>query len=87
MNHFFIEIGLYFKDERLAFGLSQDKLAKRLGYTTPQFISNWERGLCAPPIKMINEMCLIFKINKIEVLGVMNRAQDKQFRSLLKIRT
>lgn len=37
------------KELREKSGLTQAELAKALGYTTPQFVSNWERGLCEPP--------------------------------------
>lgn len=38
---------------RAEVGLSQADLAKKLGYASPQFISNIERGLCGVPIDKI----------------------------------
>lgn len=35
------------KEKRLASGLSQLEIAKTLGYSSGQFVSNWERGLCS----------------------------------------
>lgn len=40
--------GAYLQQARLAKGLSQTEVARKLGYSTPQFVSNWERGRCAP---------------------------------------
>lgn len=33
------------KEKRLAAHISQKTVAEKLGYTTAQFISNWERGV------------------------------------------
>lgn len=38
---------------RNTYSLSQWQLAKRLGYTSPQFVSNIERGLCGLPLESV----------------------------------
>jgi transcriptional regulator with XRE-family HTH domain len=43
-------------------GLSQSEVAKRLGYSSPQFISNWERGLSSPPIPKLKKLCKIYDL-------------------------
>lgn len=43
--------------------LTQSKLAKRLGYTTSQYISNIERGLCSFPIKKFPKLAKVLKID------------------------
>ena len=42
-------IGAFLKQKRMAARLSQQDVAKSLRYTTPQFISNWERNVSFPP--------------------------------------
>jgi len=37
-------------------GLTQYELAKRLGYTSGQFVSNWERGKSRPPRHILKQL-------------------------------
>lgn len=53
MKHKF---GDFLREKRMKAGLSQKEVALGLGYTTPQFISNWERGLSNPPISSIRKL-------------------------------
>ena len=56
------------KEARKKKGLSQQKLAKTLGYSSGQFVSNWERGLSYPPVDRLAKMALIFNFNEEELL-------------------
>lgn len=38
-----------FKNLRMKAGLSQGQVAQTLKYSSPQFVSNWERKLAYPP--------------------------------------
>jgi len=49
MKRTFKNMGLLVKHQRNLKGLSQDVVAKKLGYKNAQFISNCERGLCSIP--------------------------------------
>lgn len=53
----------YLKNLRETQGLSQADIASQLGYTTSQFVSNWERGLSFPPIKDIKRLALFYKVD------------------------
>lgn len=44
-------------------GISQQVLAKKLGYTRGQFISNFERGLCPFPLNNVKKLCAVLKID------------------------
>lgn len=57
------------KQARKEKGLSQKKLAKVLGYSSGQFVSNWERGLSAPPVDRLAKMALIFNFDEEELLA------------------
>jgi len=48
------------KKKRLESGFSQEKLATTLGYTSGQFISNWERGESFPPIDRLAKLSLMY---------------------------
>lgn len=60
----------FLKAKRIATGKSQRWVSERLGYSTPQFISNWERGVSRPPInalKKLGEMYLVSAEDLFEV--------------------
>ena len=45
-------------------GISQKELAYYLGYTSPQFVSNWERGLSNPSDKKYDELCDLLRLSR-----------------------
>lgn len=51
-------------------GVSQGAVAKKLGYTSPQFISNWERGLSRPPISTLRKIAQIYGIHMDEMFEI-----------------
>lgn len=53
----------YLKSARQKSGLSQHEVAKKLGYGTAQFISNWERGISNPPISNLKAISKLYKID------------------------
>lgn len=55
--------GLYLKEKRISAKMSQSEVAERLGYTSSQFISNWERGLCSPPMDVLQRLIKIYKVD------------------------
>ncbi len=73
-----MNLGLYFKRARESAGLSQLALAKRLGYETPQFVSNWERGLSKPPISSMRDLCSELRLDpkKIHKMFVDQYGED-----------
>ena len=52
----------YLRERRIQSGLSQLDVAKKLGYASPQFVSNWERGLVTPPIETIGVLADLYEI-------------------------
>ena len=51
------------KVKRIEKGFSQSKLAKVLGYSSGQFVSNWERGESYPPVDRLAKMSLLFEMD------------------------
>lgn len=49
-------IGDLIKFARKAKGLSQEDLGRHLGYDSGQFVSDWERGLSAIPMKKLADI-------------------------------
>ena len=57
----------YLKQKRIEANLSQLQLATQLGYTSPQFVSNWERGVALPPLKICKELARLLKVSRKEM--------------------
>lgn len=49
-------------------GISQEDLARDLGYKNGQFISNVERALCSVPGKELPKLCKRLEIPKEEII-------------------
>lgn len=55
-----------FKELRLKAGLSQGQVAEKLGYTSPQMISNAERDLSFMPLKSVKKLAKIYGVADFE---------------------
>lgn len=64
-------IGKYLKAQREKVGLSQRAVADTLGYSTAQFVSNWERGIISPPLKTMAVLIRLYKIPKKEFVDLL----------------
>lgn len=70
-----IKLGEYLQQKRKDKGLSQGFVSKTLGYSSPQFISNIERGLCTPPFPALKQMADLYEIDPEEITAVLIRLQ------------
>jgi transcriptional regulator with XRE-family HTH domain len=68
----------FIRKKRTQAGLSQSELARALGYQSPQFISNWERGRSSPPLKIIMHLCEELHVRPAELHELM--IEDALFR-------
>lgn len=64
-----MNIGRYAKSLREKANLTQLQIAKQLGYTSSQFVSNWERDYCDPPVKAL---VLLSKVSGVNISDVKN---------------
>lgn len=76
-NHLSKKLGLYFKEHRVKKGLQQREVAKALGYSSPQFISNIERGLSLPPLNKIKKLIKLYGMPAEEVLQIILKEQER----------
>ena len=60
----------FLKEKRIRAGLSQKEVAEKLGYSTAQFVSNWERGLSAPPVETLKVIAEMYNVDLDEVFNV-----------------
>lgn len=70
------EVGKLFKNYRLDADLSQGFVSEQLGYSSPQFLSNFERGLCMLPLPKLKKALDIYDKNGNEVVDLMLELQE-----------
>jgi transcriptional regulator with XRE-family HTH domain len=83
MKELFKVLGDFLQSKRVKAGLSQGDVATKLGYSSPQFISNFERGLCAPPLNKLKLLVQLYDLSGDEVLKLMLKEQEKHLRKAL----
>lgn len=76
-------LGAFLKAKRTEMGFSQSYVSQKMGYTTPQFVSNFERGLCSPPQHKIKELMALYKISPKTLLGLMLDVQEEIIMEML----
>lgn len=77
------QLAVFLKSKRVAAGLSQRQVADRLAYTTPQFISNWERGVSHPPIPSLKKLGALYSIPAEELFDVLLKASIVEIKAEL----
>lgn len=70
MNGDFHYLGNYLKEKRNNHGFTQAALAKKLKVHV-QFVSNWERGVCAPPSHCFHHLIEILALDREHTVEVM----------------
>ena len=65
-------IGTYLKQCRELEGVTQEDLAMYLGLSSPQYISNVERGYCKPTTKRLPVWCDYIGANRKKVLAILS---------------
>jgi len=74
------------KAARVAGGFTQDEIAKKLGYTTAQFISNWERGVAFPPLDALAKLIRIYRLDANTVVEMCLEAASERLHKAMKIK-
>ena len=77
-------LGIYLKNKRQSAGYTQQEVADKLGYTTAQFISNFERGLCSPPLNNLKAIIQLYDISAEEIMTLILKEQEYILRRALK---
>ncbi|MCM2281688.1 MAG: helix-turn-helix domain-containing protein [Bdellovibrionaceae bacterium] len=63
------QLAAFLKKKRIDAGLTQSEVANELGYSSPQFISNWERGLANPPVFILRNLTKLYKVSSDEMFN------------------
>lgn len=66
-----MNLGQYLKQSRQAMGYTQSELSELLQNVHVQFVSNWERGLCAPPNHCFEKVIQLLELNREKLVKVM----------------
>jgi transcriptional regulator with XRE-family HTH domain len=77
------ELGKLFRSERMKVGLSQGKVCRALGYSTPQYLSNFERGLCSMPLDKLKKMIDMYNMDAEGVVKLIMDLQTKFLKAQL----
>lgn len=59
-----------FKKMRINAGLSQRDVSDTMGWLTPQYVINFERGLSTPPIGCLKRLAKMYKVDAEDLLKV-----------------
>jgi transcriptional regulator with XRE-family HTH domain len=70
-NKILIPLSEYLQTSRTKAGLTQKDISKKLGYTSPQFISNWERGISQPPLNVLHKLVKMYDLNRDELFDIL----------------
>lgn len=76
------ELTRYLKFMRLKSSLTQTQIAKELGYSSPQFVSNWERGLTLPPLKTVRRLIKILSLDADKVSQLYLKQSRKELEAI-----
>lgn len=82
-NSHFETLSKYLYEKRLAKEITQGNLARVLGYASPQFISNWERGLAKPPLSTLKKMIKILDLDVDELLTILMKIEERRIREYI----
>lgn len=77
------KLGNFLKEVREGANMTQADVSQRLGYTSPQFISNIERGISVAPLKTLAKMVNLYKANPESVVKIILESQRKLLRDKL----
>lgn len=76
------QIGIYFKNARLAAEVNQDKVAGDLS-VTPQFISNWEAGKGGVPMYYYPQLISLYELDPKKVLTDLVNLHDEFLKAIV----
>lgn len=71
----------FWREKRIQSGLSQGQVSLKLGYSSSQIVSNWERNICNPPRKDISNLIKMYGINVDEYIKTLLDQQRKEIES------
>lgn len=80
------ELAEYLTWSRKKTGLTQKEVSQRLGYSTAQFISNFERGQAIPPLSKLPKLIKILGLDPVTYVDLYIRGLRHELRAKLLFR-
>jgi len=74
----------FLKSSRESSGLTQKNVADKFGYSTSQFISEWERGIRSPPAQVLRRLVDLYEIDPEQLYEIMLEEQTRALEKQLK---
>jgi transcriptional regulator with XRE-family HTH domain len=86
-----MQLPQYLKNKRVLAGHTQSHVAETLGYSTAQFVSNWERGESVPPITILKALAELYRLNPQELFDavladVLHKTKEDLTKKFQKVR-
>ena len=79
-------IGSYLKQCRTTLKISQKEVAKKVGYQSPQILSNIERGAQSIPSKKLTKFVKAYKADAQKIFTILAETNRQKLASDLKIK-
>jgi transcriptional regulator with XRE-family HTH domain len=76
--------GHHWKQLREKAGLTQRDVSESLGYSTPQFISNVERGRCRFPVEKLSKIKKLYKLSANQIVDLILNEERQGLLKVLK---
>lgn len=76
-------MGIFLREKRELKGLTQAQVATQLGYGSPQFISNIERGVSRVPVKSLKYFIDLYSLKPDEVIDLLLEEKRNQLKKVL----
>ncbi|MNJ94612.1 HTH-type transcriptional regulator ImmR [compost metagenome] len=68
----------FLKEKRLAANLTQAEVAHKMGYSSPQFVSNWERGVSNPPVETLKELAKLYNASIDDIYEILLKSSIEE---------
>lgn len=75
INRPYTQLGDCLATKRKSSGMTQLEVSKKLGYSSSQFISNFERGIAAPPLKKLVTLSGLYGFDAEKAVRLVMRAK------------
>ena len=79
----YTKLGEYLQSGREKAGLTQKEVAEELEYSTAQFISNFERGIAAPPLRKLKRIIEMYSISPQKVMNMILEHEKERTAEIL----
>jgi len=81
LKRHYVALGGFLREARLKADLSQRNVSVDLGYSSAQFISNFERGIAAPPVKKLCRILDMYGVSNVSAVELLLQGKAAKLRA------